>query len=358
MPLSPQLRQELWASYAPDSERRLLDAPPTGLGMPAGYAAKVVSSATQPQSLPLPQPSASAIPGIGQAQLVLPPLPPSIDFVSPHLLLKGNLVAAGDQAAWLQRLLVPSIAPSGLDVRVMAREREQRREARIEYRMSELGALPTTISDKQLDVGGTPGQKYLRPGLLLGGNSSARLKAVIEFKALALRHRQRELRTSVIKSITRTSQLGVAGDHLALRRMKKQSLREARLTEKMERQQRQECERRKQDQHKQQLQAVVNHGARLVAWHRSQQQRMGRLGRSVLAFHSKAKIEEQKRMERVAREHVQALKAGDEEAYLCLVDKKKDTRISHLISQTDQYLNTLIEAVHRQQQTMASQDAA
>ncbi|KAJ2349226.1 ATP-dependent DNA helicase Snf21, partial [Coemansia sp. RSA 2671] len=43
---------------------------------------------------------------------------------------------------------------------------------------------------------------------------------------------------------------------------------------------------------------------------------------------------------------------------LRLVDKEKDTRISHLISQTDQYLNTLIEAVRRQQQTMASQDAA
>ncbi|KAJ2335823.1 ATP-dependent DNA helicase Snf21, partial [Coemansia sp. RSA 2671] len=156
--------------------------------------------------------------------------------------------------------------------------------------------------------------------------------------------KQRELRTDVVWSITRASQLGVAGDRTALRRMKKQSLREARLTEKMERQQRQERERHEQDQHKQQLQAVVNHGARLVAWHRSQQQRMGRLGRSVLAFHSKAEIEEQKRMERVARERVQALKAGDEEAYLRLVDKEKDTRISHLISQTDQYLNTLIEA--------------
>ncbi|KAJ1822125.1 ATP-dependent DNA helicase Snf21, partial [Coemansia sp. RSA 2675] len=341
MPLPPQLRQELWASNIPDSEKRLLDAPPTGLGTPAGNVAEAVFSATQPQSLPLPQSSA---PGTGQAQLVLPPLPPSLNFVSPHLLLKDKLVAAGDQAARLQRLLVPSITPSGLDVRAMAQEREQRREARIEYRMSELGALPTTISDEQLDVGGAPGQKYLRPGLLSGGDSSARLKALIEFKALALRHKQRELRTDVVRSITRASQLGVAGDRTALRRMKKQSLREARLTEKMERQQRQERERREQDQHKQQLQAIVNHGAGLVAWHRSQQQRMGRLGRSVLAFHSKAEIEEQKRMERVARERVQALKAGDEEAYLRLVDKEKDTRISHLISQTDQYLNTLIEA--------------
>ncbi|KAJ2893242.1 ATP-dependent DNA helicase Snf21, partial [Coemansia aciculifera] len=273
------------------------------------------------------------------------------------MLLKDKLAAAGDQATRLQRLLVPSITPGGLDVRALAKEREQRREARIEYRMRELSALPAGISDEQLDILCSPHkQKYERPGLLSGGDSSARLKALIELKALGLRHKQRELRTEVVRSITRASQLGVAGDRTALRRMKKQSQREARLTEKMERQQRQERERREQDHHKQQLQAITNHGANLVAWHRAQQQRMGRLGRSVLAFHAKAEIEEQKRIERVARERVQALKAGDEEAYLRLVDKEKDTRISHLINQTDQYLNTLIEAVRRQQQTMTSQD--
>ncbi|KAJ2832016.1 ATP-dependent DNA helicase Snf21 [Coemansia furcata] len=140
--------------------------------------------------------------------------------------------------------------------------------------------------------------------------------------------------------------------------MKKQSLGEARLTEKMEREQRQERECREQDHCKQQLQSFTNHVAGFVAWHHAQQQRMNRLGRAVLAFHTKVEIEEPKRMERVARERVQALRDGDEEAYLRLVDKEKDTRISHLISQTDQYLNTLIEAVRRQQQTMASQDVA
>ncbi|KAI8319325.1 hypothetical protein GQ54DRAFT_335682 [Martensiomyces pterosporus] len=199
---------------------------------------------------------------------------------------------------------------------------------------------------------------YVRPGLLNSGGSSAKLKSLIELKALGLRHKQRALRAEVVRSITRASQLGVAGDRSALRRMKKQSQREARLTEKMERQQRQERERREQDQHKQQLQTITNHGVGLVAWHKAHQQRMSKLGRSVLAFHTHAEREEQKRKERVARERIQALKAGDEEAYLKLVDKEKDTRISHLLSQTDQYLNTLIEAVHQQQKSMPTQEAA
>ncbi|KAJ2331156.1 ATP-dependent DNA helicase Snf21, partial [Coemansia sp. RSA 2673] len=200
----------------------------------------------------------------------------------------------------------------------MALERERRREARIEYRMQELAALPASISDEQLDVGGGI---YERPGLLRGG-SSARLKALIELKALGLRHKQRALRTEVVRSITRASQLG-----------------------------RLERERRELDQHKQQILAITNHGAALALWHRAQQQRMGRMGRAVLAFHATAEREEQKRRERVSRERVQALKAGDEEAYLKLVDKEKDTRIAHLLKQTDQYLSTLIEAVHRQQQS-------
>ncbi|KAI9505599.1 SNF2 family N-terminal domain-containing protein [Coemansia spiralis] len=330
IPLPPQLRQDLWASSIPDEEKRLLDSPPGALNTAAGNIVEA---------------------------LALPPLPRRIDFVSPHALLKDKLTAAGDQPARLQRLLVPSITPNGLDVRAMEQERERRREARIEYRIKELAELPAGISDENLDVGIMHDQKkYLRPGLVQNASSSARLKALIELKALGLRHKQRALRTEVVRSITRASQLGVAGDRTALRRMKKQSQREARLTEKMERQQRQERERREQDQHKQQLQAVTSHGASLVMWHKAQQQHMSKLGRAVLAFHAHAEREEQKRKERVARERIQALKAGDEEAYLKLVDKEKDTRISHLLSQTDQYLNTLIDAVHRQQQSVGTSE--
>ncbi|KAJ1725303.1 ATP-dependent DNA helicase Snf21 [Coemansia erecta] len=364
LPLPPQLRQELWASSLSDEEKRLLDTPPVGLGTPAGNAVDAVHQAIHQQRLdsttPLSTTSAASAPGVGNAnvQLVLPHLPQTINFVSPHLLLREKLTAAGDQSARLQRLLVPSITPIGLDVRALARERDQRREARIEYRIKELASLPSSISDENLDVNLASGDAYNRPGLLNGAGSSARMKALIEMKALSLRHKQRALRTEVVRSITRASQLGIAGDTSVLRRMKKQSIKEARLTERMERDQRMDRERREQDQHKKQLFAITNHGVTLLSWQKSHQQRMGKLGRSVLAFHELTKREEQKRKERIARERIQALKAGDEEAYLKLVDKEKDTRISHLLSQTDQYLNTLVDAVHRQQQSVNSYDTS
>ncbi|PIA12582.1 hypothetical protein COEREDRAFT_100025 [Coemansia reversa NRRL 1564] len=366
MPLPPQLRQELWASEISDEEKHLLDTPPDGLNTATGRVIAAAHASTQLQQQsqviaegsPLNRSEAHMVHDIDGTQLLLPPLPQSLDFVSPHMLLKEKLAAAGDQAMRLQRLLVPSITPSGLDVRAMAQERERRREARIEYRIKELAALPATVSDEQLDIGMEAGHAYMRPGLVHDSEASARLKALIEIKALGLRHKQRALRTDVVRSITRASQLGMAGDRTALRRMKKQSQREARLTEKMERQQRQERERREQDQHKQQLQTITSHGANLVAWHKVQQQRMDKLGRAVLAMHTRIEREEAKRKERIAAERIQALKMGDEEAYLKLVDMEKDTRITHLLKQTDQYLSTLIEAVERQQHSARMPDEA
>ncbi|CAJ0843274.1 22612_t:CDS:10 [Entrophospora sp. SA101] len=59
--------------------------------------------------------------------------------------------------------------------------------------------------------------------------------------------------------------------------------------------------------------------------------------------------EEQKRAERVSKERLSALKNDDEEAYLKLIDEAKDTRITHLLKQTDSYLDSLAQAVVAQQ---------
>ena len=46
---------------------------------------------------------------------------------------------------------------------------------------------------------------------------------------------------------------------------------------------------------------------------------------------------------------MQALKADDKEAYMKLINIAKDTRITHLLGQTDSYLNLLAQAVVAQQ---------
>ena len=73
------------------------------------------------------------------------------------------------------------------------------------------------------------------------------------------------------------------------------------------------------------------------------------LSRAVVNFHAMTEKEEQKRIERLAKERLRALKADDEEAYMKLIDTAKDTRITHLIRQTDSYLDSLAQAVVAQQ---------
>ena len=56
-------------------------------------------------------------------------------------------------------------------------------------------------------------------------------------------------------------------------------------------------------------------------------------------------------MERTAKQRLQALKANDEETYLKLLGQAKDSRISHLLKQTDGFLKQLAASVKAQQRT-------
>ena len=66
-------------------------------------------------------------------------------------------------------------------------------------------------------------------------------------------------------------------------------------------------------------------------------------------FHQLTEKEESKKLEKNAKQRLQALKANDEEAYLKLLDETKDHRITHLLKQTNQFLDSLTEQVRAQQ---------
>lgn len=74
-----------------------------------------------------------------------------------------------------------------------------------------------------------------------------------------------------------------------------------------------------------------------------------KLGHRLVSLHANLEKEEQKRIERNAKQRLQALKANDEEAYIKLLDQTKDTRITHLLKQTNSFLDSLTKAVKDQQ---------
>ena len=91
------------------------------------------------------------------------------------------------------------------------------------------------------------------------------------------------------------------------------------------------------------------HGREVIQANCHAQDRVACLDKSVLTFHTQAEKEEQKRIERITKERLKALKANNEETYMKLIDTMKDTHITHLLRQTDNYLESLSQAVRAQQ---------
>ena len=288
------------------------------------------------------------------------PVYPYNAYVHPFTMLKKpTLKDAGDLATLQQRLLVPSLLPTGMDARLLLEERDRFIRARIQQRIRELESFPSTmaqgttstsLSDK---LGGAPLSEQVE--VLDGrGTDNAKLKALIELKSLHLLDRQQQVRQQVLQSMHLATSLGL--DRAAFRRVRKQTLRDARVTEQLERKQRTERERKAKQRHTDYLSMICTHGKELVAAQGKAYDHARRLGRLVLKFHADTEREEQRRIERVAKERLNALKADDEEAYLKLIDTAKDTRITHLLQQTDAYLDNLAQAVQAQQNDDAYAD--
>merc|ERR1711974_421255 len=119
----------------------------------------------------------------------------------------------------------------------------------------------------------------------------------------------------------------------------------ARATEKLEKMQRLEAERKRRQKHQDFLNAVLAHGREFVNFHKNTQAKVQKLNKAVLAWHANAEREQKKEQERIEKERLRALMAEDEEGYRKLIDQKKDKRLAFLLSQTDEYIASLTEMV-------------
>lgn len=172
-------------------------------------------------------------------------------------------------------------------------------------------------------------------------------KKQIELKGLKLIPKQRMLREMVLRFVRKTNILDA--DRSNIRRSKKQSLRDARLLERLEKQQKIDRTRKERQSYYEYLNTVLNRGKEFAASQKLLQQRVAKLTKSVMHHHSVYEKEEQKRAEKNSKERIRALRADDEEAYLKLIDQEKDTRLTHLLRQTDEFLKGLTAKVAAQQ---------
>lgn len=262
-------------------------------------------------------------------------------FKDPHALIPST-ISYLDHTRRDQRQIIPSIMPLGIDVDRAREEREAIMYNRIMARKSELDKLPANIGSWDTTSSTVPVD-----------NGRLKLKALIEHKMLNLLPKQRQMRANVSREMMQSDNLAMTANRALYRRIKKQSLREARITEKLEKQQQDAHESKEKKKHNDFLRSVLSHGSELKASAANQRTRIQKLGRLMQTTHANIEKEEQKRIERTAKQRLQALKANDEETYLKLLGQAKDSRISHLLKQTDGFLDQLAASVKEQQRGAA-----
>lgn len=262
-------------------------------------------------------------------------------FTSPYSHLRKS-ISYSEHGLREQRVMIPSIMPSGVDADRIREDRERIVYNRIMARKLELERLPANLTVWDTSKTDAPTD-----------DDSLKLKALLQYKMLCLLPKQRALRQRVTNDMIHHDNLAMSANRNMFRRIKKQSLREARVTEKLEKQQRDARENREKKKHSDYLQAVLNHGKDIQTAASNHKTRAQKLGRMMMQHHQHIEKEEQKRIERTAKQRLQALKSNDEEAYLKLLDQAKDTRITHLLKQTNGFLKQLAASVKQQQRNAA-----
>ncbi|KAK0853315.1 transcriptional regulator [Friedmanniomyces endolithicus] len=258
-------------------------------------------------------------------------------FTDPHSFLVKNISYA-DHTYRPYRYMIPSIMPLGVDPERVREERENIVYNRVVARKNELASMPANIGGWDTSKSDVPQD-----------NANLKLRAMIEYKMLTLLPKQREMRQKVSKEMMMSDNLSMTANRAMYRRVKKQSLREARVTEKLEKQQRDAAENKEKKKHNDFVSSIVRHAEDMRVAAKAHRERNQKLGRLMLQTHANIEKEEQKRIERTAKQRLQALKANDEETYLKLLGQAKDSRISHLLKQTDGFLNQLATSVKEQQ---------
>uniref|UniRef100_A0A667ZKN7 SWI/SNF related BAF chromatin remodeling complex subunit ATPase 4a n=1 Tax=Myripristis murdjan TaxID=586833 RepID=A0A667ZKN7_9TELE len=302
------------AGVPPGMQGQPTNGPPKS--WPEGPMVNAAAPSSAPQKLIPPQPT-------GRPSPAPPSVPPAASPVMPPQTQSPGQPAQPPPMMLHQKQnrITPIQKPRGLDPVEILQEREYRLQARIAHRIQELENLPGSLA------------------------GDLRTKANIELKALRLLNFQRQLRQEVVVCMRRDTALETALNAKAYKRSKRQSLREARITEKLEKQQKIEQERKRRQKHQEYLNSILQHAKDFKEYHRSITGKIQKATKAVATYHANTEREQKKENERIEKERMRRLMAEDEEGYRKLIDQKKDKRLAYLLQQTDEYVANLTELV-------------
>ncbi|CAL2040411.1 unnamed protein product [Caenorhabditis brenneri] len=217
--------------------------------------------------------------------------------------------------------------PPGIDPVAMLEQRENMICNRIGLRMNVLSNLPANLPD------------HLQK------------KAEIELRALRLVNLQSLVRKEVMSCMKRDTAIDTALNPYSYRRSKKQTLREARITEKLEKQLKVDQEKKRRQKHSDLMHAIVQHTRDFKEYHRNNLAKVNKVRKAIEANHANNEREKKNKEIRNEKLRMQKLMQEDEEGYRALLDEKKDQRLVYLLQQTDDYVDSLCSLVRNHQTT-------
>uniref|UniRef100_A0A0N4ZEF5 SNF2-family ATP dependent chromatin remodeling factor snf21 n=1 Tax=Parastrongyloides trichosuri TaxID=131310 RepID=A0A0N4ZEF5_PARTI len=215
--------------------------------------------------------------------------------------------------------------PKGIDPNLILREKQNRIQNRIGYRIKELTQLSVALP----------------PHL--------RIKAEIELRALRLTSLQQSVRHDVMIQLKRDTFLEHSINPNLYRRNKYICLREARQTEKLEKQMKLEREKKRRQKHNDLLSAICTASKEFKEFHKNHQAKAQKLRKAISTYHTNNEKLKKKDEIKNEKERLMKLMQEDEEGYRQMLDEKKDKRLVILLQQTDEYMDSLTNLVRQHQ---------
>ena len=209
--------------------------------------------------------------------------------------------------------------PQGIDPAELQAEREKRIKSRISQRIDQL-EVPA-------------------------GEAPPSLASRIELKALRLLAFQKELRYDIIQLMNRETTLETALNLRAYKIPKRQTLKDAANTERLEKFHRREVEIKRRQEHDAFLGELATHTKEFREFHKGVQVRISKLKRDVVQHHDRL----EKEQKRLAKERMMKLMAEDDEGYKQLIDEQKNRRLAFLLRQTDEHIDMMRQLVMEHQ---------
>lgn len=187
-----------------------------------------------------------------------------------------------------------------------------------------------------------------------------KIRALIELKSLNTLSKQKNLKNNILRKVALGAHYDVPELNdlpLTLQGRRGYFLRDKidqpnphLLAVQLEERKKQEAKRKEHQLHVSKIRRILDNSSDYLDNKINRANKKLTLLKQITNYHINIEKEESKKLEKTAKQRLQALKANDEEAYMKLLDQTKDHRITHLLKQTNAFLDTLAQAVKVQQE--------